>query len=263
MLTELLGKGGRVCQSAREGKQRCPLIVRPTSEDALTGNIFQALGAINARWWLPDMLNTALGARRFRKQVFRKLRIELWKNRPTYPRELLPWAEGSTQVDVSISWENPRTTVFVEMKYTADLASKTAGDNGQHGFPSDQLIRNARVGLLECGYFRRNELFHVAPRDFALILMGPTKGHDLVRRYRSPDEFTSAVPHSDKLCRLPRTPFIGELTFQDLGDTLRRNRRWLTRGEKVLVDNLIDYLAFKIRPVANSRPEKQTALPLA
>ena len=53
MLTELHRKGGCFCQPAKEGKLRCPLIVRPTSEDVVTGNLFQALKILNPRWWLP------------------------------------------------------------------------------------------------------------------------------------------------------------------------------------------------------------------
>ena len=123
MLTELHRKGGCLCQPAKEGKLRCPLIVRPTSEDVITGNLFQVLKVLNPRWWLPDFLNEALNVHAFHRQVFRNLRIEPWVNKPTYPRELLPWDEGSTQVDVVISWENPPTTVYVEMKYGSELSS--------------------------------------------------------------------------------------------------------------------------------------------
>src|SRR5438874_9001792 len=98
MLTEMLGKGGQVCRFAKEGKIHCPLIVRPTSEDVITGYAFQILKAINPRWWLSHFLNRAIGEIRFRQQVYRKFDICLWKNRPAYPRELLPWNEGSTQV---------------------------------------------------------------------------------------------------------------------------------------------------------------------
>ena len=145
MLTEMLGKGGRVCEPARTGQLRCPLIVRPTSEDVITGQLFGALRAVSPRCWLPDFLNRGLGTERFRKQVFRDLKVKLWKNLPSYPRELLPYNEGSTQVDVVITWENPPTTVYIEMKYLANLSPKTSGDDGQSGFPSDQLIRNLRV----------------------------------------------------------------------------------------------------------------------
>ena len=74
MLTELNGKGGCLCEPARQGKLRCPLIVRSTSEDVVTGQLFGTLRVLNPRWWLPDILNQALGAERFRRQVFRDLR---------------------------------------------------------------------------------------------------------------------------------------------------------------------------------------------
>ncbi len=117
MLTELLRKGGCLCQPAREGTLRCPLIVRPTSEDVVTGNLFGVLKVINPRWWLPDFLNEGLGVTCFHRQVFRDLKIDLWQNKPCYPREFLPWEEGSTQVDCTLTWENPPTTVYIEMKY--------------------------------------------------------------------------------------------------------------------------------------------------
>jgi hypothetical protein len=80
VLTEMLGKGGTLCSPARSGQIRCPLIVRPTSEDVITGHLFQALRCLNPRWWLPDLLNAALGTPRFRRQVYRRLKIDLWQN---------------------------------------------------------------------------------------------------------------------------------------------------------------------------------------
>ncbi|MCX7397427.1 MAG: hypothetical protein NT138_07065 [Planctomycetales bacterium] len=105
MLTELNGKGGCVCEPARKGELRCPLIVRPTSEDVVTGELFGILRVLNARWWLPDLLNHALGSERFHRQVFRDLRIELWQKQRTYPRQHLEWTEGQTEVDCVITWE--------------------------------------------------------------------------------------------------------------------------------------------------------------
>lgn len=55
MLTEILGKGGCVCQPAKEGKLRCPLIVRPTSEDVITGHLFQSLRVLNPFWWFGSL----------------------------------------------------------------------------------------------------------------------------------------------------------------------------------------------------------------
>ena len=246
MLAELHGKGGCLCQPAREGKLRCPLIVRPTSEDVVTGHLFQALNILDPRWWLSDFLNEALGVRAFRRQIFRGLRIEPWVNKPVYPRELLPWEEGSTQVDVTITWENPPTTVYVEMKYGSELSSFTSGNQGQFGFPSDQLVRNARVGLLECGYFRLPRLFEETQRDFLLLVISPERVQPLVAYYRDPVRLRATIPHSDLIPRLPRVPFIGELGYRDVVGLLRRQRRWFNRAERILVDLITQYLEMKL-----------------
>jgi len=246
MLTELHGKGGRICPPALDGSLRCPLIVRPTSEDVITGHLCQVLRTVNSRWWLSDLLNLALGDSRFERQFHRGLRIEPWRNRPCYPRELLPWDEGSTQVDVTIRWENPPTTVYVEMKYGSVVAAKTAGNDGRHEFPSDQLVRNARVGLLECGWFKQGLLFDLQPRDFILVLCSPFKGNDLVVKYRDPEKLRKAVPHSDRLAGLPGLPFIGELSFGDIVSVFRRQRCRFSLPERRLIDSLMGYLGFKL-----------------
>lgn len=246
MLTELYGKGGQVCQSAKEGKLRCPLIIRPTSEDVITGQIVQTLRCIQPRWWLPQLLNSALGAARFRQQVYRRLQIELWQNQPSYPRQLLPWDEGSTQVDVVLTWENPRTTIFIEMKYGSDLSSQTANATAEgDGYPTDQLIRNIRVGLWRCGWFREAGLFPDQPRDFVQILLTPEASHALVARYRQDDELRSAIPASNRLIGLPRKPFVGELGYQGLIAVLLSNQRWMSRAEQAISGQLIEYLKFK------------------
>ena len=254
MLTELRGKGGRLCQAAAEGQLRCPLMVRPTSEDVVTGNLCLVLRTLNSRWWLPDFLNRALSVRRFHRQYHRGLKVEPWRNRPCYPRELLPWDEGSTQIDLTISWENPPTTVYVEMKYGSDVSPKGAGDDGTHGFPSDQLIRNARVGLYECGYFDQNPLFQMPTRDFVLILISPTAGHPLIARYRDLQSLKAAIPKSSRLKSTPLSPFIGELGYADVAELLAENRRWLTRPERLLVDQILEYLPFKVQQIREIRP---------
>ena len=246
MLTEMRGKGGNLCSHARSGEIRCPLIVRPTSEDVITGHIFQSLGYLNPRWWLPDLLNAGLGANRFRRQVFRDLKIRLWQNQPCYPRELLPWDEGSTQVDAVITWENPPTTVFIEAKYGSGLSASVSGDDGQSGYPSDQLIRNIRVGLLQAGYFDQGEqLFDQPPRDFVVLVLAPTKGHPLVERYRDRQNLRAAIPHADRLIGLPRGPFVGQIDYEDIQSILSHQSRWMTAPERRVVADLTEYLEFK------------------
>lgn len=65
-------------------------IVRSSSEDVVTDHIVMALRLLNPRWWLHDLLNQALGARRFDRQFYQRLRIEPWCNQTKYPRTLLP-----------------------------------------------------------------------------------------------------------------------------------------------------------------------------
>ena len=252
MLAELNGKGGNLCSHARSGEIRCPLIIRPTSEDVITSHLFQSLGYLNARWWLPDLLNTSLGTSRFRRQVYRRLKISLWQNQPCYPPELLPWSEGSTQVDAVISWENPATTVFVEMKFLSGLSTHVSGDDGESGFPSDQLVRNIRVGLHHAGYLRQDgQLFAQSPRDLIVLVVAPTKGHPLVKRYRDHQRLRAAIPHADQLIGLPSGPFVGELSYADIIDLLRRQSRWLNRSERMIASDLTDYLGFKLSPRAD------------
>jgi len=256
MLVELLGKGGCLCQPARQGKLKCPLIVRPTSEDNITGHLFQVLQVLNPYWFLSDLLNAALEAPRFRRQVYRQLRFEPWQNKPPYPRSLLPWDEGSTQVDCTISWEQPDTLIYVEMKYGSDLTARTAGDDGRSGYPSDQLIRNIRTGLLEAGWFRDRPMFPTRPRDFVVILIGPRKGHPLVARYRDPQTVLASIPHSEQLLGLPQLPFVGELAYADIIAVLQRQRRWFTRPERLLADLLVEYLGLKRSQLRQSRGDQ-------
>lgn len=260
MLTELHGKVGCLCQPAKNGTLRCPLIIRPTSEDVITGNLFHALKAIDPRWWLPQMLNRALGVRRFRQQVFRKLRIELWQNKTRYPRTLLPWGEGSTQVDATLQWENPPTTVFFEAKYGSDLASKTTRSQGQSSFPSDQLIRNIRVGLFESGYFEQESLFRTPPRDFVQVLLSPRSEHELVRQYRDASQLRTAIPFSHCLATFPRAPFIGHLSYTTLVQVISAELRWMTRPERTLAAELIDYLELKIGQLHDKKRRPRHAL---
>jgi hypothetical protein len=246
MLTELYGKGGSLCQPAREGKLHCPLIVRPTSEDVITGHLFGTLKVINPRWWLPDLLNRALGTQRFRRQVFRKLKIELWQKQPAFPRHLLKWDEGQTEVDVKITWENPPTTVFIEMKYGSPLSATTSNNNGHGQYPSDQLIRNARVGLYQCGWYEEERLFDMPRRDFVVILLTPKSGNPLVREYQNYDRLQSAIPHGDRMMELPRSPFIGELGYRDVIGLLNHQCRWFSPPERKLIDGLNEYLTCKL-----------------
>jgi hypothetical protein len=95
--------------------------------------------------------------------------------------------------DSSVSWENPPTTVYFEVKYGSDLSKQTAGDDGSHGYPSDQLIRNIRVGLRECGWFRHEELFPANASVSTTLAKHRVRGMD-GRERPSTDEGLSLQP---------------------------------------------------------------------
>ncbi len=255
MLVEIGGKGGRVCQPALDGELRCPLIIRPNSEDAITGNLFGALQAVHPRRWLPHLLNAALGTNRFRTQVYRDLRVSLWQKQPRMAAHLLPWREGSTEVDVVITWENPATTVFVEAKYRSALSEQTTNNSGGEGYPSDQLIRNARVGLYRSGWYDQPRLFEDDRRDFVLVLLSPAPEQELVERYRDPAVLRQSIPHGERLLSgLPRLPFIGSISFEEVASVISTQRPLMTWSERVLSGQLIDYLGHKLRQI-DDEPE--------
>lgn len=160
---------------------------------------------------------------------------------------------------MTITWENPPSTVFIEMKYGCDLSQTTSQNRGQHGFPADQLSRNARVGLLETGYFQLNRLFPTRQRDFLLLVISPESGQPLVARYRNPSQLRAAIPHSDLIPRLPKLPFIGELSYLDVIRILKEQRRWLTRPERTLVDQATQYLQMKFETRPRRTPLEQNA----
>jgi hypothetical protein len=151
-------------------------------------------------------------------------------------------------VDLTITWENPPTTILIEAKYLAGLSENVSGDDGRSGYPSDQLIRNIRVGLLETGYYDRGKrLFNRAERNLIVLVFSPNKGHQLVERYRNLGSLRKAIPHSEKIKNLPRSPFVGEFSFRDVVKLLRDQSRWFNRAERTVAEDLAEFLEFKLQ----------------
>jgi hypothetical protein len=144
---------------------------------------------------------------------------------------------------VVLTWENPATTVFIEAKYGSGLSTGTA--NGDGRFPTDQLVRNIRVGLNACGYFADDLLFQTPSRDLAVVLFTPDRGNSLVERYRNPERLRQAIPSGERLNGFPRSPFVGELGYRDVVQVLTANRRFFGRAERAMIDGLTEYLDFK------------------
>lgn len=230
-------------------------MVRPTSEDVVTENIWSTLEMLEPRYWVSDLLNAAVGSHRFRRQWYRRFEIVLWEKQAD-PSGTVPWREGRTEVDVVLRWENPPTTVFVEMKYASSLATTVSNQprNGQakngHKYPSDQLIRNARVGLRECGWFN-DDLFG-AKRDFCLIYCSPTGKAALVDSYRDIDQLLDGTPQSQQITELPVQPFVGAMSYRQIADTLTRQKIRYGRRDQRRIERLETYLDLKISQLSRT-----------
>jgi hypothetical protein len=244
MLAELSGKAGGMCSQAREGEIRCPLLVRPNSEDVITSHLWGTLKHINPRHWVAPLLNRALGENVFRPQYYRRFQVDLWEKQPRFPREHLTFDEGQTEVDVILRWENPATTVFIEMKYGSPLSPTTSNNSGTE-VPSDQLIRNIRMGLYTTGWYREQRLYPVEHRNFIMLVMTPKGKESLVDRYRNLRMLKDSLPASERLIGLPSSPFIGQLSYPDVVTVLKSQEDEMSEVETGLARQLSDYLSFK------------------
>src|SRR5688500_19848586 len=99
---ELNKKAGRICPQAASGEIRCPLIVRQSSEDVVTGTVFGHLRAIRPHLWLGPLLNEAYQTTRFRQVWYRELSIRFWERQTRFPAELLSFREGKSEIDLII-----------------------------------------------------------------------------------------------------------------------------------------------------------------
>ena len=123
---ELHKKGGKLCEKAKSGELHCPLIVRPTSEDVIVGNVFGTLKHILPHLWLNPLLNKAIdgdfNSKRFRQVWFKNFSLRFWERQAAIPYEILGFKEGRTEPDIIIEWENPATTIWIEAKWNSPMA---------------------------------------------------------------------------------------------------------------------------------------------
>lgn len=105
-------------------------------------------------------------------------------------------------------------------------------------------------------------MFPVTQRGFLLLVISPEENQPLVARYRNPAQLRAAIPHSDLIPRLPRLPFIGETSYLKLVRILKQQRQWFSRAEKMLVDQLTEYLEMKqaTRPRSMTHNQDTAAL---
>ena len=71
--------GKKVCPPNYVRKSNCPLIVRTTSEDLLTANVFGILKNLDPTIWLRRFLGEAIKGKDFSRHTFENLSFEFWK----------------------------------------------------------------------------------------------------------------------------------------------------------------------------------------
>lgn len=241
---ELHGKAGRVCPEALSGEKHCPLIVRTTSEDVMTGTVFGALKHIRPHLWLGPTLNLGLGVNRFRQVWYKNLSIRFWERQERYPPELLEFREGRTEPDIIIEWENPPTTVWIEAKYHAELAWGTANkaDN-------DQVIRGIRTLLAATGHIQPDRLFNIPKRDAIWLALLTYKPDPLVEQYRKTPRLMKALAGPKEPTSLPTAPFVGTITWQELARVLRLTTCRAIPTEASMISVVLEYLESKFNVI--------------
>jgi len=242
--TELNGKGGRVCEQARKGEIHCPLMIRSTSEDLLTGNVFGMLKHIRPHLWLNPLLNLALDgdadSGRFRQVWFKDFEVKFWERQARFPPELLDFKEGRTEPDVIIEWENPPTTVWIEAKYLSGFAKGTNDSDD-----NDQVLRGVRTLLVDTGHMKPSRLFDPPQRAAVWLALLTYKPEPVVDQYRDNAALLRAIPMAEAVHSLPTLPFIGTLTWGDIRDALYRCSTALPLVERSITESLIAYLEYK------------------
>ena len=73
-----------------------------------------------------------------------------------------------------------------------------------------------------------------------------------MQEYRDPDRLRSAIPHAERLKALPRSRFIGELSYRSVIDILTEQQRWFSLPERRLIEELNEYLQFKLSQLRTS-----------
>ncbi|MBM4307608.1 MAG: hypothetical protein FJ123_12845 [Deltaproteobacteria bacterium] len=269
-------------------KSNCPLIVRTTSEDLLTANVFGILKNLDPTIWLRSFLGEAIKGKDFSRHTFGRqvplpallageghnkneisspgslglclpavgragelhnLSFEFWKRyRPPVNRK---YREGISEVDVTISYKDG--IIFIEAKYLAPVSLRTSNEPRR-----DQVIRYRDLAA----YHFLNHPDTV--KEFYFVLIMDTEKppwvltryqHDqnLIKGLTPPGLFRPPVATGKLLSKN-----IGWLTWKQLRKILELVReQFRDEVERKFVDDLIVYLDYKIREAERIRYERK------
>ena len=240
--------GKKVCPPNYVRKSNCPLIVRTTSEDLLTANVFGILKNLDPTIWLRRFLGEAIKGKDFSRHTFENLSFEFWKR--YHPPANRKYREGISEVDVTISYKDG--IIFIEAKYLAPVSLRTTND-----IHRDQVIRYLDLAA----YHFLNHPDRVKEFYFVLII-DTDKPPWILTRYRynqtlikgltSPGLFNPPMDTARLLSK-----GIGWLTWKQLRKILEATKlHFRTEAERKFVEDLIVYLDYKIREGERIRTER-------
>jgi len=241
--------GKKVCPPNYVRKSNCPLIVRTTSEDLLTANVFGILKNLDPTIWLRRFLGEAIKGKDFSKHSFENLSFEFWKRyRPPANRK---YREGISEVDVTISYKDG--IIFIEAKYLAPVNLRTTSDVRR-----DQIIRYLDLA----SYHYLNHPDRVKEFYFVLII-DTDKPPWVLTRYKFQRNLVKGLTHhglfpvNEDIGSL-LSKGIGWLTWKQLRRILEVTRdQFRTQAERKFVEDLIVYLDYKIREGDRIRTERK------
>ncbi len=241
--------GKKVCPPFHVRKGNCPLIVRTTSEDLLTANVFGILKNLDPKIWLRRLLGEAIKGKDFSRHSFEDLSFEFWKKyRP--PINRAP-KEGVSEVDVTLSYKHG--VIFIEAKYLAPIASKTTHDSDRN-----QIIRYLDLAAYHFLNYPGSVL------DFYLVLITDTAEpprvlthyllpKKLIEDLSGPGLFRNRKDIIDLLAK-----GTGWISWQNLNDILKNIKgEFRTQTERGFLDDLILYLTYKLREAERIRNKRK------
>jgi hypothetical protein len=241
--------GKKVCPPNYVRKSNCPLIVRTTSEDLLTANVFGILKNLDPKIWLRNFLGEAIKGKDFSRHTFENLSFEFWKKyRPPVNRK---YREGISEVDVTISYKDG--IIFIEAKYLAPVSLRTTSDPRR-----DQIIRY--LDLAAYHYLNHPDRL----KEFYFVLIIDTeKPPWILTRYKSQRNLVKGLTHhglfqvNEDIGSL-LSKGVGWLTWKQIRKILQVTREHFpTEGERRFVDDLIIYLDYKIKEGERIRAERK------
>lgn len=250
---ELYGKQGRVCSRDYRNGNGCPLIVRPTSEDVLTANVFGILRRLRPSLWLRSLLSEAFETKRFNTCSMKSLDVAFWQDLPPPPARL---REGWSQPDLVIRFAD--TMILVEAKYRAGFSKRTTHD--EHRDQLARLLDVAFAAAVDGQFFRR---------DPWVLVIGVGEEPELVERYRDERTLREALAHYERFgdaAAIARTMSqrVGYVSWQTLAGILAASALRSREMERGFLEDLVAYIKHKVRTASLSHEKlRQLALPLA